>query len=513
MRRRGERADRRRRVRRALGLGLVLAVCGCSQLPVGPEPPARGGDPSLTPLCAALAPVRVRVAAGEGPKGYRVREVLDAEAVQETLRRWTEAAGVFARVRAQPLALSSEDTQALLDDAWRERDDVLLEVRLERFRVSFDGHNKWWVPNIVNWLFWMIPAWFVATEDYSLSCRAEWTLRSVGADRVVARGARDVRVQGSLDEFDRGWQFFGFIYPLNDADNWRQIARALAPAAVAEAGRALLEALRGPVRVLLASDAGLRRLSKRVAVLAGVSRYRSGEDLPPLPFAARDAQRVGEALVESGALPRRQVEVLLESSATLVAVERALNEAAQRLGPRDELLLYLAGYGGLDARGEPVVYLNAVEGRGELTFERLATLLAAIPAQKLVLFDLAFDGQERSLPPPRRRSTAAAQRALDCFAQKAGAAVVAAAGPGGGYLTSEALGASLFAELLGRALAGEADQDGDRVLTLVELYDFLAERVLAESAYFGPPQRVQASGIQRVRFELPFRSRPREANK
>ena len=110
-------------------------------------------------------------------------------------------------------------------------DDLLLELEFRELETEFLGHTGWWIPNIVNWLQFVIPAYFVATEEYELRLEARLQVRSVDSGAVLHRYGTQVRVSGIFDDFGRGWQLQGPLFPLNDEENWQQIADRLFPAA------------------------------------------------------------------------------------------------------------------------------------------------------------------------------------------------------------------------------------------------------------------------------------------
>ncbi len=144
------------RAQRLALLGSLLCGSGCSAIPTGREPPARlpdAGAPTTHRL--AVAPVQVRLGAGERAKGYAIGQVVDAADVQREMAAWAEASGAFASVKRLPAATRERD---VLREAWNRREDLVLELAIDRIQTRFKGHNGWWIPNITNWIAWMVPA-------------------------------------------------------------------------------------------------------------------------------------------------------------------------------------------------------------------------------------------------------------------------------------------------------------------------------------------------------------------
>ncbi len=335
----------------SMAFALVMALSGCSAIPTGDPPPARrvGAEGAPGPRLA-VGEVELTFAQDEAAKGYRPGEVLEADLVRAELARWIEATEGVSRVRVARGKSALQRSQ----DAWDNREELYLSVRLDRFRTTFEGHNGWWVPNIVNWFMFMAPAWWVATEEYSLGFNAEVEVRSVDSNQVLHAASLPVSVAGTFDEFDRGWQFFGFVYPSNDAENWRLVAERLLPAARAQLGARLVQELGGGLRQSLQREEVQRRRRKTLALVIGVSSYNDAVALPELAYAASDARAVAAALTDerggSGLAPR-QVQVLVGSDATRARVLAALKELSERTQPGDQVLVYFAGYGTRDPDG------------------------------------------------------------------------------------------------------------------------------------------------------------------
>lgn len=496
-----------RPARLAILLGLVLAT-GCASIPEPEAVPKRlFPEAAPIPLRLALAEVAVSLAVEERTKAqvtassededrYAVSEVIDYQVLRRELSQWITASQSFVRVRTA----SGADARARRLDAWSARDDLLLDLELRDFRTQFDGHNWLWIPNVLNWAYWIVPSWFVATEEYSLELTALARIRQLSGGPVLSEVEVPVRVEGTFGDFQRGWQFFGPIYPSNGKDNWRKIAQALWPAARSQLARGVATALRGASRAL-AEQLQQRELSKTLVLTVGISHYEDTVLLPTLPYAARDARAIGAALAQTAGLLPQQVFTRHEADATREGVEEALAELRDRAREGDTVVIYFAGYGARDAGGRPRLLLNGPPERASLSFEELGALLKPIAGAKALLLDCGFDdGQGRAVAGPRPADPAGE---LISLARASGCGVLSATNPKGSFLAPGHLEQSLFAACLIEGLSGHADRDHDGVLSFAELGDYARTKTTAESAFLGTrPQRPRSAGGEGFRLRL-----------
>ena len=375
-----------------------------------------------------------------------------------------------------------------------------MDVELRDFRTRFDGHNWLWIPNVLNWAYWIVPSWFIATEEYSLEFTALARLRQLAGGPVLSEVEVEVLVEGTFGDFDRGWQFFGPIYPSNGSENWRKIARALWPAARAKLAKGIATALRKASQEL-----GLRlqkrELSKTLVLTIGISHYEDTVLLPTLPYAAGDARTTGAALAQAAGLLPQQVFTRHEAAATREGVEAALAELRDRAREGDTVVIYFAGYGARDAQGRPRLLLNGPAEQASLSFADLAPLLAPIAGSKALVLDCGFDdGQGRAVAGAKPADTA---DELTRLARASGCGVLAATSPEGSFLAPGHLKQSLFAACLVEGLSGLADRDHDGVLSFAELSEYARTKTTAESAFLGTrPQRPRSAGGETFRLKL-----------
>ena len=477
---------------------LALAGPGCSAIPGG-ERPER--DPAIQALARRDAPklgrlgvaplTSIGLTAEELQKGWRPSAdvAFRARDFDRALRQTLSASGSYERVRTMETGALSE--------AYARQDDFLLRIRLKDLQSVYEGRNGWWIPNILNWFFWMVPAWWVATEDFSLSATAELSLVSAESGAVLASEELEATARGSFDEFDRGWHFFGFVYTPLDPERWQRIAGRLFP----EVRKQLA------VAAALRSDALLRQVvssadyeeqrRKTLVFAVGVSRYSDGLARPELPYAAGDARAL-VAAVEGLGVDGSRTELIVDGAASVASVRSSLRAQLARARPGDNVLVYFAGYGSRDARGEPLLLLHDVASSGgELPLRELLAELARFPGETLVVLDAGFDEGPRCIRPqgPATPPAAPSQGAL-----------LLASSAGESALAQDYLSRGLLTHRFLRALSDpETDVSADGRLDAGELFSVTRAGVVAEAALLGVRQRPLLLGSSR--FFLPAAQR------
>jgi hypothetical protein len=482
---------------------LVMVLAGCSSIP-GPHEAA--SDPDVQALVAshgtrlgtlAVAPIEsITLAHDEEAKGWTPTQspAMDAERIRGAIMSDLAASGIFERV--QPVGSDA------LGDAWREHADFVATVAMTNLRTSYEGHRVGlWILNMANWLFWIVPSWFVATEEYSLTFDATLTLVSAESGAVIerrpiVRDGKPIRAFGQFDELDRGWQFFGWIAPSFDDKVWLGIASRLFPAAESDLAGAATRTIDEVLRRRAESNqlAVVRR--KTLGLTLGVSRYQDPVALPPLPFAADDARSVHDALAARG-IPAQHLVVLADSAATVSAVRTAFAEGLARARAGDATLVSFAGYGARDQDGAPFLLLSeatAAGAEGRLGFAELARLLAAVKGEKLLVLDCGLGGGSRSMGIQAAAPTA---DDLAVFANDPSLAVILAGGPADPALAPEHLASGLFTYHLVGALRG-AGEDHEGRISASELFNYVRPRVVAESALLGEREMPRATGLDRA---------------
>lgn len=483
-------------------LSLLGLSAGCSAIPTGQSPEL---DPSLQALAARRQPTVGRLgiapltslglSAEEVEKGWLPRAdiAFRAQDFDRALEASLDASGSYERVRSMQ--------SGSLGEAYTERDDFVLRVALKNLESRYEGRNGWWIPNIVNWLFWMVPAWWVATEDYALSAELELTLLSAESGAVLAQDRIEAEAKGSFDEFDRGWHFFGFVYTPLDPERWLRVSARLFP----ELRRQLCVQTGVRCDALLRKALGAsdyqERSRKTLVTAIGVSRYSDAYKRPELPYAARDARALLATLRARG-VDASRTQALLDGEATVARLRAALEAQLGRAREGDDLLVFFAGYGSRDAAGRPLLLFSDSDeaGGGALLLHDLLAELARYPGRKLLVVDAAFEGGRRSIAGPP-----AAPGEVEV---PPGVSLLLSTSTGQPALALDYLGQGLLTHRLLHALsAPDRDLNGDGLLDLGELFPPLRAEVVAESALLGQRQepRLLSGGGPSFSLSLPGR--------
>ena len=231
---------------------------------------------------------------------------------------------------------------------------------------------------------------------------------------------------------------------------------------------------------------------RRVAVLVGVDAYRNPL-FPDIAFAAADAHLLGDLLRSEEGGGFDKVTILSEPAVwTREAIVAALREARVGLLPDDTFVFYFSGHGTLakGADGEGRLYLlstDAEPGRLDetaLDLDAVRAFFSELPVeQKALIVDACFNGQGKSVMDPTLVAEVEALAARVAPASlrglSSGEAHLFASTTGRPAFEDPALGHGVYTHYLTQAMSwrlGEADLDGDGVLTAWEAHDYARHR-------------------------------------
>ena len=203
------------------------------------------------------------------------------------------------------------------------------------------------------------------------------------------------------------------------------------------------------------------------AVMVGVSDYDGAQN--DLPFTDEDARKLAEALDRDGSLNDASV-VLTNAEATVAGVRSAFRRVAQAAGPDDMFLFFFSGHGGQeptpvsavepDGKSETLVLRDGEIGDAELAqlFDSLDTRLS------LLVVDACFSGGFA-------RNVVDRPGVMGVFSSEEDlTSAVADKFQAGGYLS----------HFVRAGMSGEADGDGDRLVTAGELATYLRRQFRVE---------------------------------
>lgn len=246
------------------------------------------------------------------------------------------------------------------------------------------------------------------------------------------------------------------------------------------------------IPIAAAGEEPAPRLSGRRYLLSiGISEHAADpENLPPLPGAADEAKALAGLMVERGFAAANATLVLRDRQATVARVRSALRDFTSLPGPEDLLVIYFAGYGlhGLGSEADRTFLAGAdtrleqlrATGLGLKEILRILDDSVRVRTRKVFLiFDLS--NAPRS-PDTLAGTNLVRAHLLNLFSVEKGRTVLVSAEVGQetpGRRDGGALG--VFASALMDGLAGAADWNRDRVLTVTELFHHVTAKVSADS--------------------------------
>lgn len=210
------------------------------------------------------------------------------------------------------------------------------------------------------------------------------------------------------------------------------------------------------------------RRGKVFAVMVGVSDY--GGAMSNLAYTADDAMKLAETLRREGVLAPESV-TLTNAQATPGAVRAAFQRVAAAAGPDDLFLFFFSGHGGQRAQrgaGEPDLKDETIVLRGgEITDDDMAQMFAAVRARvSLLAIDACFSGGFA-------RDVVSRPGVMGLFSSEEDlTSAVAEKFQAGGYLS----------HFMRSGLAGEADADGNNIVTAGEMSVYLRRQFAAQAS-------------------------------
>lgn len=214
----------------------------------------------------------------------------------------------------------------------------------------------------------------------------------------------------------------------------------------------------------------------RFAVAIGANRGQADE--VHLRFAERDATRVGQVLVQLAGVPDENLLLLLDATPT--RLQAAFADLAARIarlrsaqpGSKPLVFVYYSGH-------SSAVALHL--GESSLPFQRLRELTTALGAETVVFI---LDGC-RSGGMTRAKGARHAEPfkiAIESHLVAKGTAVLASSADNEEAQESDRLGGGIFTTHVIGALRGAADADGNKRVTLTEVFAYAYRETLASTS-------------------------------
>lgn len=208
------------------------------------------------------------------------------------------------------------------------------------------------------------------------------------------------------------------------------------------------------------------------AVVVGVASY---DHMPVLRYTDDDAYRFYAFLksLEGGAIPDEQIRVLVDEDASRENVLGTMDEIFGQAGPNDLVIFYFSGHG-LNGSFLPIDFDGF---NNKISHEEIAKAFNKCHAKfKLCLADACHSGGLFAMR-SGDDDPVLSQYYQNLAKSVAGTALIMSSKADETSLESQGLRQGVFSHFLIRGLKGEADKNKDKVVTVEELYDFIAANV------------------------------------
>lgn len=236
----------------------------------------------------------------------------------------------------------------------------------------------------------------------------------------------------------------------------------------------------------------LERIERRRnlwAVVVGINAYRN---VRPLSYAVEDARAFCRLLIEQNRVPEENVLLLLDEQATLPQLRSVMGtHLKSRAGEQDTVIIFFAGHGAAERDvsspdGDGLEkYLLPVEAdprdlyASALPMREVSHIFRRIRAERLVFivdacYSGAAGGRTVSMPGFRAQISDAF---LERLSSGKGRVILTASGANEVSAEKAELGHGVFSHFLLQGLKGPADVDGDGLVTVDELYDYVSTEV------------------------------------
>jgi uncharacterized caspase-like protein len=210
------------------------------------------------------------------------------------------------------------------------------------------------------------------------------------------------------------------------------------------------------------------------AVIVGVGRYAA---MPSLKFTDDDAYRVYSFLKspEGGALPDEQIALLIDESATRTNILNAMRRQFLRADANDVVLLYFSGHG-LDGCFLPVDFDGY---RNKLRHEEIKKIfLESAAKHKLCIADACHSGSLQYGLAARGPAPVSVSRYYQALEDSdGGIALLMSSKAEELSLEDHGLRQGVFTFYLLKGLKGEADTNGDQIVSIREIYKYVTPKV------------------------------------
>ncbi len=212
------------------------------------------------------------------------------------------------------------------------------------------------------------------------------------------------------------------------------------------------------------------------AVVVGVATY---QHINSLRYPDDDAYKIYAFLKspEGGALPDAQLKVLVDEDATASKIKTTMKNLYAQAGPNDLILFYFAGHG-MEGAFIPSDYDGV---NNKLSHIEISEILKNSPAKnKVCVADACHSG---SLTYARTASSAYDNYYNALKESKAGTALIMSSMAEETSIEFNNFRQGAFSYFFIKGLAGEADLDKNKLITVTELYSYVQKNVASYTNY------------------------------
>ncbi len=230
--------------------------------------------------------------------------------------------------------------------------------------------------------------------------------------------------------------------------------------------------------------------SRSWAVIIGINNYSHDKGFDCLSYAVDDANSVKEFLVNSLDFSEDKIFTLKNEEATKVAIEKLLgDELPRKVKENDRVILFFSGHGETmtTRKGKEYGYLIPVDGDEKslhatsISMTDMIDWSNLIPAKHMLfLIDACYDGVAGKRRKGRINKETVKQ--VETFIKSDGRQIMTAGTSRESIMLSNKWNKhSVYTYYLLEGLRGEADRNGDRVITVNELQFYLGSNLIAEA--------------------------------
>lgn len=246
------------------------------------------------------------------------------------------------------------------------------------------------------------------------------------------------------------------------------------------------------------------RGGNRYGLVIGIEEYKDSR--LNLRCAAADAKAIFDLMIDSdcGMFPKDNVRLLLNEYATRESIWRALSALRRDAGENDTVWIYYAGHA---APEDSLIYwvthdadVDDLYGTG-LSNHQLSRVMNDMRARRLLVL---LDCCHAAAMAAQKNKSRALLSADETFAGYKGHGRITLSASDGKEKSVELgdIGHGAFTYFLEKGLRGEADADGDGVVTADELWHFLRSKVVDSSRKAGNTQTPVLLGEMQHDFAL-----------